>query len=219
VSRWAVTGLFGLVAAAFADDAVGAFGAAIEEPSFRGGAVAVYSVLRVGVLIAFTVFVFLREAPRRPSRDPVAFLACIAGLFALVALRKPDNSVATILVLAGDVVTVVAAAWIFVSILSLGRCFGVLPEARGLVTTGPYRIVRHPLYLGEFGMCAGFLIAAPVAWNLGVAVFFAGAQAVRMLLEERALKAEFGAYARYAATTPRLIPRLRRPELEYRHAG
>src|SRR5581483_4368328 len=34
-----------------------------------------------------------------------------------------------------------------VSIASLGRCFGVFPEARGLATGGPYRWIRHPLYL------------------------------------------------------------------------
>jgi protein-S-isoprenylcysteine O-methyltransferase Ste14 len=39
-----------------------------------------------------------------------------------------------------------------------------------------------------------------------------------MMLEERALGAEFPAYARYAAVTPRLVPRLWRPQLEYHPA-
>jgi protein-S-isoprenylcysteine O-methyltransferase Ste14 len=97
-------------------------------------------------------------------------------------------------------------------VLALGRCFGVLPEVRGLVTRGPYSVVRHPVYLGELGACAGLVLAAPTPWNVGVAAVFTAAQFVRMRLEERALGSEFPEYRSYAARTPRLVPRLvRRP--------
>ena len=55
-----------------------------------------------------------------------------------------------------------------VAALALGRCFGVLPEARGLVTHGPYRLVRHPLYLGELAAMGGLLVASPSPRNLAL---------------------------------------------------
>ena len=40
-----------------------------------------------------------------------------------------------------------------------------VPEARGLVTRGPYRLVRHPIYLGEYVGRAGLTVRAR-SWYL-----------------------------------------------------
>ncbi len=209
MSRIVVTALFAAFAVATGAGAVGAWSEAIGEPGIRSGAVGAHWLLKLGVVLAFCVFVFLREPSKRPSREPVAFVACAAAILAVIALREPPESASTSLVVGGELVTVAFAVWLFVAVLALGRCFGVLPEARGLVTHGPYRYVRHPVYLGELGAAGGLVIAAPTAWNAGVLGVFLAAQAVRMRLEERALAAEFPEYADYAARTPRLVPRLR----------
>ena len=44
--------------------------------------------------------------------------------------------------------------WALYSLSYLGRRFSIVPEARGLVIDGPYRLARHPIYLGE--ILAGF---------------------------------------------------------------
>jgi protein-S-isoprenylcysteine O-methyltransferase Ste14 len=219
VSRCLVTAVFALMSLTSAVGATHTLGAAAAEPTLRAWALACYSLLSLALVIAFSIFVLLRAPSRNPCRDPIAFLACAAAIGTVVVQEAPSRATTTSLVVAGDIVAVVACAWMLVSVLALGRCFGVLPEARGLVTRGPYRLVRHPLYLGEFGAVAGLVLASPAARNLAAAVIFAGAQAVRMRLEERALAAEFVEYADYAARTPRLVPSVLRAHESLWHSS
>jgi protein-S-isoprenylcysteine O-methyltransferase Ste14 len=178
---------------------------ALEVGTTRAWALVGYWTLKAAIVAAFTFFIAVRPESRRPSRDPLAFVACAAALVLVVILRQPSGS-STTLVLAGDFVALASYVWLLASVLALGKCFGILPEARGLVTRGTYRFVRHPVYLGELGAVLGFVIGAPTFWNIGVLVAFYAAQAVRMRLEEQALTREFPEYAGYAAATPRLVP-------------
>ena len=207
MSRWLVTAVFLLLTGSTGAGAVQAVLATVDEASVRSGAVAGYTVLKLTVVLAFSFFVFLREPSRRPSRDPVAFVACAVAIVAVVLLKEPSPSASAPLVVVGDLVTLAACAWLLAAVLTLGRCFGVLPEARGLVTDGPYSVVRHPVYLGELGACVGLVLASPTPWNLTVGALFAAAQLVRMHLEETVLSHAFTEYAEYSSRTPRLLPR------------
>ena len=107
--------------------------------------------------------------------------------------------VSTLLVLFGS------AAAVY-TLLRLGRSFSLMAEARGLVTSGPYRLVRHPLYLAEelaiigismqfFSLSTAFVLALQIAFQLR-----------RMRNEEAVLVENFPEYAQYRARTARLIP-------------
>lgn len=198
--------ILGVVALVIAVGAATDVAQAFSQPSARGFSTSAFSCLRAAVMLAFAAFTFNRDAPARRARNPLAYISCFLAMGAVLALRKPTASTPDALVLAGDLVALAFYTWVLASVLTLKHCFGLLPEARGLVTHGPYRFVRHPVYLGELGSCAGLIIAAPSPFNFLLFLVFVLAQRIRMGFEERALTAAFPEYARYAADTPRVCP-------------
>lgn len=84
--------------------------------------------------------------------------------------------------------------------------------ARQLNTTGPYAVVRHPLYLGNLLITVGLLCVAhePWAWGLGLG-YWALSHGLIILAEERLLRETFGArFEAWAREVPALVPRLSR---------
>ena len=154
------------------------------------------------------VLVLIRRPSLQKTRTPRSIAAALLAVAAPVAIStagtSPSDSrlyVATVVMLVGQVVTLV-------SFVALGRCFGVLADARGLVVRGPYRLVRHPVYSSEivtmFGMALGAraLVIAFTAWAVTVA-----AQAARSTFEEQALGSAFPAHASYKTQVRwRLLP-------------
>jgi protein-S-isoprenylcysteine O-methyltransferase Ste14 len=219
LAGWAVPALFAIAAAITGAHAAHSIGHALAQPTTRAWLIALYGALRATVALAFAFFTVGRAAPKRPARSPVAFIVCAMAMAPVVALTDPGRGVPNGVVLLGDLVAVAFCLWLLVSVLFLGRCFGVLPEARGLVRRGPYRFVRHPVYLGELGAWAGLVMAAPSLANGGALAGLIVAQVVRMRLEERALADAFPEYAAYASCTPSLIPRFGLPSAVRKLAG
>ena len=101
-------------------------------------------------------------------------------------------------------------AW---SIITLGRFFQYsirIQSGHTVVTTGPYRFVRHPSYTGLSLGVAGYALACGDVWSLLAAAVLAGiGLTVRIRVEERQLRESLGAdYATFAAHHKRLIPGL-----------
>lgn len=77
-----------------------------------------------------------------------------------------------------------------------------------LATTGPYRVVRHPQYIGFVAIMAGFLLQWPTLLTLAMFPVLVVMYVRLAISEERDSEAAFGeAWQRYAAITPRFIPR------------
>jgi protein-S-isoprenylcysteine O-methyltransferase Ste14 len=206
--EWLVPALFAVAMVVTGARAAHVVGQALAHPSTRAWLDAVCDLVRTGIAIAFALFTVGRAAPRHPARAPLAFVACAVAMGTAVATGDPSPQTPYLLVVLGELVAVAGFAWMLVAVTFLGRCFSVLPEARGLVTRGPYSVVRHPVYLGEIAACFGLVLAAPSALNAVAFACFAVAQAVRMKLEERALQAAFPEYESYARRVPRLVPAL-----------
>jgi protein-S-isoprenylcysteine O-methyltransferase Ste14 len=203
---WAVPAIFAGAAVITGIHSEARVAHAVAHSDMRSWLDAVYCVLRALVLVAFAAFTIGRDAPRSLSRTPLAFAACVVAMGAVGIFGDPPASAPDALVFSGDVLAVVFAVWLVFAVAFLGRCFGVLPAARGLVTRGPYSIVRHPVYLGEIGACVGLAVAAPTLRNGVLLVVFVAGQAARMGFEERALRDAFPEYERYAQRVPRLLP-------------
>jgi protein-S-isoprenylcysteine O-methyltransferase Ste14 len=116
----------------------------------------------------------------------------------------------TIAALAPELFTVLlSAAGLLVVItgkLSLGRSFGLMPANRGVVSSGVYRLVRHPIYLGYLVTHAGFVAANPTLWNIAMLVFADVALMWRAVCEEQTLQRD-EAYRAYQQTVRwRVLP-------------
>jgi protein-S-isoprenylcysteine O-methyltransferase Ste14 len=89
------------------------------------------------------------------------------------------------------------------SLLTLGVCFGIAPADRGLVTHGPYRMIRHPMYLGEIICLAGLVLSNPSGWNACLLLVLILTFWLRIRWEEQVV----GNYASYCGQVRwRLIP-------------
>jgi len=108
---------------------------------------------------------------------------------------------------AGGLVLVTLAAFLsFASLLSLGRRFGVWPASRGLATRGPYRLVRHPMYLAYVLADIGYNLQE---WNFITALLVMVGWAsllYRIRAEERVLSQDSGWSTYVASVRYRLLP-------------
>lgn len=143
---------------------------------------------------------------------PILLVAALAAAFtagSLWPLPWPgqDDGPARFIGIGFGVLGFVLTAWAVATLI--GHNTTVMPDRRSdtLVTSGPYRFVRNPIYLGETFLSLGLAEFTKNIWIVAAAAGFAvSVTALQILSEERHLEARFGdAYRRYKAATRRWI--------------
>lgn len=110
--------------------------------------------------------------------------------------------------LSGLLIGLFGAAFSIWAIAHLKASFGLRTAVRQLVTTGPYRRIRHPLYFGEIIHIFGIAILAATPVALALFVVAIAMQAIRAKIEERKFHATVPEYAAFARDTGFLWPKL-----------
>ena len=138
------------------------------------------------------------------SLSIIAYLGMVGGLVGLLATKSLLSPSLFVIVL--QVAGLLLTIWARVTFGRRSFHVAANPTAGGLITTGPYRFIRHPIYTA---VCLFTLPGVVAHWSwfsalLGALVIICAL--VRMFFEEELLVARYPEYGQYAATTSRMIP-------------
>ena len=152
------------------------------------------------------LFMILRRRPLTVTTRAWDWLVAMAAL-TLPMLVAPGGA-ALIPPLAGVALVFAGLGLSIWATFSLGRSFGLAAANRGVVQSGPYRWLRHPIYAGYLVSDLGFLLMNPTTRNLGLYAAALALSLARISAEERLLTAD-PAYAAFSARVRhRLVPGL-----------
>jgi protein-S-isoprenylcysteine O-methyltransferase Ste14 len=152
---------------------------------------AAFLVQQIWVVVAYLI----RRPARAVSRRLGDWLLAFGGTFGGVLLRPVGAhprwgvSIGLWVQLLGLLVCVAA-------FFTLGRSFGFAAADRGLVTRGPYAVIRHPIYASYLLTLPGYLLQSISVWNALVVLLVTSCNVGRALVEDRLLATseQYGAY-------------------------
>ena len=172
----------------------------------------VFFVVQQLLALAYFTLLVVLYAVRLPQRGTdhrfaVIFIAFSGTFSAIGASFLPGGTQRDGLVVLADVVATAGLAYAVWGLAYLRRSFSIIPEARRLVTGGPYSLSRHPVYLGEVMTAVGVNLATG-GWLTAVAIaYFIVCELLRIRWEERILASTFpNDYPAYARRVPRYLP-------------
>jgi protein-S-isoprenylcysteine O-methyltransferase Ste14 len=163
------------------------------------------------LLMSLLIIVLLlsRKAPELKAKGALPRVVAVCGTFlstAILQLKAVNLSLPFQVV--ADALIVTGAIGAIVCLSRLRTSFSVMPEARTLVTSGPYAIIRHPLYTFEALGLAGFALQFQQPWSTMFSAVVFALLFWRTVFEETVLSEAYPAYKHYKAHTWRFVPHL-----------
>jgi protein-S-isoprenylcysteine O-methyltransferase Ste14 len=152
-------------------------------------------------------FILVRRSSVARTDGVIPSLIAFAGTYlpwTIVLFTPAETSAGQNL--ASAALLLIGTALMVVVICHLGRSFSIVPQARILVRTGPYSVIRNPLYLAEEIAVVGILLQFYSIAAFLLLLVHCGLQVGRILYEENLLRQTFPDYDEYARTTSRLVP-------------
>lgn len=134
----------------------------------------------------------------------IAIMASIAPFFIPILVKEVSKNL--LLIIISNIIMISGMTFSIYALFILGKNFSIIPQARGLVQRGPYRIVRHPLYAGELVALLGIVVARFTLLTVILFLLIAACQIYRAEQEESLLASQFPEYESYRLKTSRFIP-------------
>lgn len=160
-------------------------------------------IVNEGLVVVFIVF---RRRTLEVSTRPIDWLTALVGTALPMLVRPTGHALAPVAF--GLVVMLMGIGFSIWGKLILRRSFGLAAANRGVVSSGAYAFVRHPIYAGYTMFYIGFLSVNFSAWNVGVYGSVVALIVIRILAEERVL-CQDPAYAAFMERVQyRLVPGL-----------
>jgi protein-S-isoprenylcysteine O-methyltransferase Ste14 len=161
----------------------------------------------VGFMMLMAAAVVMRTRPSGKASGLEPRISALVGTFLVYGITAfPRRDLALSLEILSILLTVICNIGAVAALSQLGRSFSIMSETRQLVTAGPYRFVRHPLYLAEGIAMIGVFMQFASVWTALLLAMQIAFQLRRMRNEELVLTARFPEYDAYSQTTARLIP-------------
>ena len=134
----------------------------------------------------------------------LAYFGMVGGLVALLLTKNLFSP--SVFVIAPQAAAFCLMVWARVTFGKRSFHLAANPTEGGLVTTGPYRFIRHPIYTSIFAFTLPGAIAH-LGWPSAVLeLLIISSGLARLFFEEKLVLTRYPAYEQYAATTPRIIP-------------
>jgi len=183
-----------------------------------------HAVVATAMMINAVLCVMRGPAIARSQGWVMPVIAVAGGYLTTALALLPMTWQPDWLIAITTVIVTLSYALIIWALLTLKRSFSVLPEARRLITHGPYAYIRHPLYAGYFVSYMCFALPRISIWAILIGVVGIGCEIWRALQEEKVLRSAFPDYDGYARRVPRFFPRFGQPSLhaavtEHEHAS
>jgi protein-S-isoprenylcysteine O-methyltransferase Ste14 len=168
-------------------------------------------ILVLAFYLLLVVSYVRRKPPATSDSSPVVWAAAFTATAApfLVPIVGGHVADSGVRVAISALVLLAGAAFMLWAMANLGKNISLIPQARQVVTRGPYRWVRHPLYTAEIVNTDGVCLVLSGAWPWLVLAAMISIQYFRARREEALLTATLPDYAAYQARTPMLVPRPR----------